>query len=182
MPLSVVAAFLRLGEKYNIEQLVDEAKARLCCPFESTLKVAAKVSSSKSHSGRLSLFPDVINGDPHNFLLMNLLQEMDLRAALPLAMYQCVITCPLTAIVDGYEFNGSVCSLSRANLRSWILMKDILENFRTRLTQSLRVSNNCVIQSSCALHIRQLWSDDVTSGETQDPDNFWDFQSALSLL
>ena len=134
----------------------------MCCPFESTLKVAAKVSSSKSHSGRLSLFPDVINGDPHNFLLMNLLQEMDLRAALPLAMYQCVITCPLTAIVDGYEFNGSVCSLSRANLRSWILMKDILENFRTRLTQSLRVSNNCVIQSSCALHIRQLWSDDVT--------------------
>ena len=167
VPLPIAAAFLRLGEKYDIEQLMDEGKARLCCAFEPTLSVAAKMSSF--HSGTLSLFPGITGGDPHNFQVMNLLQEMGLKAPLPLAMYQCVTACPLIAIVDGYKFDGSFCSLSPANLQSWILMKNILENFRIRLAQSLRVSNNCVVQSSCVLHIRRLWADEATVGQPFGP-------------
>ncbi|KAH0831371.1 hypothetical protein J3R83DRAFT_14034 [Lanmaoa asiatica] len=104
VPISIVAAFLHLGEKYAIQQLFDEAKARLCCAFESTLSVAARMSSF--HSGTFLLFPGITDGDPHNFQVMNLLQEMDLQAPLPLAMYQCVTSCPLTAVIDGYKFNG----------------------------------------------------------------------------
>lgn len=144
---------------------MDEAKARLCCTFEPALIIAAKISSSHS----LPLFQGITGGDPHNFQVMNLLREMELKTPLPLAMYQCVIACPLTAVVDGYKFGSSVYSLSRANLESWILMKNILDNFRIRLAQSLRVSNNCVVQSSCVLNVRRLWTDEITAGQPFGP-------------
>lgn len=124
---------------------------------------------SSFHSGTLSLFPGITNSDPHNFQVMNLLQEMDLQAPLPLAMYQCIISCPFTAVLDGYKFNGSVCSLSRPNLRSHWLMKNNLETFRVRLSQSLRVSSSCVVQSSCVCNIHRLWSDEVSVGQPFGP-------------
>lgn len=144
---------------------MDEAKARLCCAFEPSLSVATKMSATHT----LSLFPGITGGDPHNFLVMNLLEEMDLRAPLPLAMYQCAVACPLTAVIDGYKFNGVVCTLSRANMRAWILVNNILENFRIQLAKSLRVSNSCIVQSSCVLHVRRLWSDDITVGQPFGP-------------
>lgn len=115
------------------------------------------------------LFPGVTGCDPHNFQMMNLLQEMDLYPALPLAMYQCITTCPLPTVIDGYEFNGSTCLLSYVNLRSFIHMKSILESFRVRLAQNLRVSASCVVQSSCVCNIRRLWSDEVTIAQPFGP-------------
>ena len=159
MPLPSVSAFLRLGEKYALQQLSSEAKARLCCAFESTPYVAGRISSS--HNGKLQLFPKVTDNDPYNFQIMNLLQAMNLQAPLPLAMYLCVVACPLKYVVDGYEFKGITCALSRQNLQSFIHMKNIVEMFRTRLAQNLRVSDSCVVQSSCAPRVHRLWSDDV---------------------
>ena len=167
MPLPSVSAFLRLGEKYDIQQLFIEAKARLCCAFESTLNVAARISSS--HNGKLRLFPKVTDTDPHNFRIMNLLQVMNLQVSLPLTMYQCAVTCPLTYVVDGYEFEGATYTLTHQNLRAFILVKNILETFRTRLAQSLSVSDSCVVQSSCAPRIHRLWTDDATIGQPFGP-------------
>ena len=167
VPFSFVAACLRLGEKYEIQRLSDEGKAKLHCAYESTLKVTARISSSQN--GTLSLFPRIADGDPHNFQIMNLLREMDLQDSLPFAMCHCTITCPLIAIVNGYKCNDTVYSLSQENLRSFILMKDILENLRTRLAQTLRVSNGCVVQSSCACHVHRLWSDEGTIGQPFGP-------------
>ncbi|KAF8452708.1 hypothetical protein L210DRAFT_3639184 [Boletus edulis BED1] len=141
-PLSIVSAFLHVGEKYDIQWFIDEAKARLRCPFESTLSVAAKMTSS--NTGTFTLFPGITGGDPHNFLVMNLLRKMGLKSPLPLAMYQCIIACPWIHVIDSYGFQGSLCMLSHRNFKSWVLMKKILEQFRIRLAQGLRVSTNCV--------------------------------------
>lgn len=160
MPISVVAAFLRLGDKYAISSLVKEAKARLYSSIEPTSKDVTFVASPCRC--RCDLFPAITDNDPHNFQIMNLLQEMDLKAPLPMAMYQCIVVCPLTDVVDGYKFNGSFFSLSLANLRSFIRMKDALERSRVRLAKSLYEVRACT-SSECRQKVHQLWSEDITA-------------------
>lgn len=166
MSISFVAAFLHMGEKYAIPALIQEAKARLCCAFEPTSIDSAPFLAPPFPS---KLFPGIANSDPHNFQIMNLLQEMNLMAPLPLAMYQCIISCPLTKIVDGYRDKGSFYSLSPANLRSFIRMKDVLENYRMRLAKTLCTSAACT-QLSCTTLIHRLWSEDMT---VVRPFDFW---------
>lgn len=136
--------------------LVKEAKAQLSCAFDSTLDHAGLLTD------RSILFPGIADGDPHNFQIMNLLQEMNLMAPLPLAMYHCFATCPLKDIVEGYKFNCSVCSLSPANLRSFIYMKNVLEIYRVRLAREFHTSPTCH-RSSCRKNIHRLWSEYSTS-------------------
>lgn len=157
MPISVVAAFLHLGEKYVIPALVKEAKTRLCCALEPTLMSAA---SSLAGPSAPELFPAITDGDPHNFQIMNLLQEMDLKAPLPITMYQCIVTCPLTKITDGYQFKNSFCSLSATNLRTFIRMKDVLENHRIRLMKTLCKAPTCG-QLNCSYYIFRVCSEDL---------------------
>jgi len=153
MPISVVAAFLHLGEKYAIPAFVKEAKSKLRCPFDPT-------SISSACCSALDLFPAITDGDPHNFQIMNLLQEIDLNPPLPVAMYQCIITCPLTKMVDGYQFKDSFYSLSVTNLRSFIRMKGVLENQRIRLAKDLCKGSPCG-QLNCTYRIVRLWSEDL---------------------
>ena len=94
---------------------------------------------------------------------------MDLRAPLPLAIYQCIATCPLTKIVDGYQDKGSFYSLSPANLRSFVRVKDVLESYCMRLAKTLLTSDDCT-QSSCMNFIRRLWLEDMT---VVPPFDFW---------
>lgn len=165
MPFSVVSAFSRLGENYAIQPLFDKVKARLRCAFEPTLEVATR-RVSVFRDGKLSLFLGITDRDPRNFQIMILLQEMILQASLPLAMYKCALTCPPAVAIDGYEFKDTFYSLSRANLRSYFFMRTkIFETFRIRLAQNLRVSNGCVVQSSCTCHIHRPWTDEATIGQ-----------------
>ncbi|KAF8120026.1 hypothetical protein EV363DRAFT_185555 [Boletus edulis] len=157
MPISVVSAFLHLGEKYAIPAFVKEAKAKLCCDTEPTSITSAAFATPPLAS---KLFPGICDGDPHNFQVLNLLQEMGMKAPLPLAMYQCFATCPLEIIADGYQFMGSTCSLSSANLRSSIRMKDVLENYRVRLAKTLSRSPNCMVPG-CTHNIHRLWSEEI---------------------
>lgn len=145
--------------------LVDEAKAKLSCAIEPTLNII----SAPLARPNLKQFPGIIS-DRYNFQTMNLLQEMDLKAPLPLAMYQCIITCPLTAIVDGYKSNGSVCSLSHANMRPFIRMKDMLEKLRVQLATLLTKPINCT-EWGCRYKIHRLWMEDVIGVPPFDPWN-----------
>lgn len=147
-PLSVVVAFLRMGEKYAIRIFSDEAKEILSRSIEPTFSTARTTPD-------LTLLPRITGGDPYNFQIMNLLQEHGLTAPLPLAMYRCIITCPLTVIVHGYEFNDSVYSLSPANMRYFILMKDLLDQCRVELAQHLRESASCT-RWSCWYDVSRL--------------------------
>ncbi|KAF8558580.1 hypothetical protein OG21DRAFT_1455124 [Imleria badia] len=157
MPISFVSVFLRLGEKYAIPGFIKEAKAKLCCAYEPT-----SISTASFITPRfpLDLFPAITDSDPYNFQLMNLLQEMGLKAPLPIAMYQCIASSPLTNIVDGYQANDSFHSLSPDNLRSFIRMKDVLENYRVQLAKILCPSSTCLLLN-CKLNIRRLWSEDI---------------------
>ena len=163
MTLSVVSAFLRLGEKYAIPALTEEAKAKLCCAFEAT-----SLDTASFLTPHVELFPAITGSDPHKFQLMNLLQKMGLKAPLPIAMYQCIITCPLGDIVDGYRAKGSFYALSTANLLSFIRMKDILEKYRLTLAKNLCTSPSC--KSNCVHNIQQLWSEDLN---VVPPFDFW---------
>jgi len=168
MPISVVAAFLHLGEKYAIPTLVKEAKAKLCCAFDLTRIHSASWLSTPF---KANLFPVITDGDPHNFQIMNLLEEMELKAPLPIAMYQCVVTCPWTDIVEGYRVDGTFYALSATNLQSAIRMKEVLKNYRTLLARSLSASTRKP-QKRCKCLKSRLWSEDPLT--TVPPFDSWE--------
>jgi len=116
MPFPVLAAFLRLGKKYTIRQLFEEAKSRL-----PTSQLALSYASTMSSHGYNNLFPRVSENDLWNFRIMNVAREVGLLSIVTLTALFCCISCPVTYIVDGYECEGSICSLSAPNQRSCIL-------------------------------------------------------------
>ena len=160
MPISFVSTFLHLGEKYTIPVLTQEAKAKLCCTLKPTSISAFSVMAPPLILPR-DLFPAITNCDPYNFRLMNLLQEMGLKAPLPIAMYQCIVSCPLEKIVNGYKNKHLSYSLSADNLRSFIWMKDVLDNYRVQLAKNLCAVSTCTQPSTCRNNICRLWSEDI---------------------
>ena len=59
MPISAVAAFLHMGEKYVIPSFIQEAKAKLRCNSDPTS------IHSTSILPVAQLFPGIADGDPH---------------------------------------------------------------------------------------------------------------------
>ncbi|EIW79937.1 hypothetical protein CONPUDRAFT_138082 [Coniophora puteana RWD-64-598 SS2] len=98
VPIAVVAAFLRLGKKYDIPHLFQEAKSRMVADFPS--------SFTAFHSGltenwkvtspwEVTLSKDII------FAMINLAREMDFHVVLPAAYYMCLGYCSLEEILTG---------------------------------------------------------------------------------
>ncbi|KZP28189.1 hypothetical protein FIBSPDRAFT_276064 [Athelia psychrophila] len=79
LPIKVVAAFLRLGKKYEIELLHAEALKRLRYEFPSTLG-----GHNKCNRGAM-----ISLGDDIAVAVANLAREQSLLSVLPLALYQC---------------------------------------------------------------------------------------------
>jgi hypothetical protein len=82
MPLFVVAAFLRLGRKYEFTKLFKQAVARLSHEFPSTLKEWDQVSACYSL---------IDMGDGFTFDVINLARENALPFVLPAAFYNCCL-------------------------------------------------------------------------------------------
>ncbi|KAL4062036.1 hypothetical protein V8B97DRAFT_1107250 [Scleroderma yunnanense] len=139
MPFSVLTAFLRLGEKYEIKTLYNEAKARLakCYPSSVTDLTSAKESMKNSLTG----------SDPHHFRVINVAREVGLLSVLPAAMYLCLLECPPQTISDGYETSDGHCSLSPANQSVCIAVQDSLASLRRQSFQWLGASQFARLQS-----------------------------------
>ncbi|KIJ57867.1 hypothetical protein HYDPIDRAFT_103709 [Hydnomerulius pinastri MD-312] len=168
-PLSVVAASLRLGKKYEIPRLFDEACARIkeCYPASLFTLLFLPLDLKHPISGR----------DKYGFQLINLAREFGLLSLLPVAMYLCVRSCPLSAILDGYHFKGSFYTLSLDNQRSCIMGRDKLLELQSITFGWLKRRRGCCLDEvKCAfgnyMTISELWSPDLP--HFRDPFMRWD--------
>lgn len=128
MPISVLAAFLRLGKKYVIRQLFEEAQRRLSFGMPSLVR-----ASTVSAAGNVVLFPGVSGTDPFNFMVMNLASEVGLLSAVVVAAFYCCVACPTLSIADGYDFDDERCVLSASNKRCCFLVQRYLAEVERQL-------------------------------------------------
>ena len=144
VPFDVVAAFLRLGLKYNIESLRDEATTRLTYEFPSSLEIY----DCMVDGGMIELGDSVANDT------INLLRECQYSThILPIAFYfQAQETPPFhkTEISD----DGKQVQLSPEDkstlLEGWLrIVKAQREHTYAWLHQTTPVSVSCLSKSSC---------------------------------
>jgi hypothetical protein len=111
-----LAAFLRLGKKYEIQQLYAESVARLSREFPSTL---AKWEAAHDKNLEIESSPTLA------FDVINLARETGFLAVLPTAFYHyCDVSLNIKGIFDGVErSDGSVVILrpedQRACMMGW---------------------------------------------------------------
>ncbi|KZP28181.1 hypothetical protein FIBSPDRAFT_275953 [Athelia psychrophila] len=79
LSITIIAAFLRLGTKYDIELLRAEALNRLHYEYPSTLEEYDKINKWSMINGRW--------GDGTHFAVVNLAREQGLLSVLPLSLY-----------------------------------------------------------------------------------------------
>ncbi|KAG6331415.1 hypothetical protein ID866_7674 [Astraeus odoratus] len=115
MPMAIATAFLRLGKKYEMKMLFDEAANRLyeCYPMKLPSSPPARVDSRRL-TGR----------DPHDFQLINIAREVGLVTVLPAALYICSYSTDIEVLLDGYEWMGTYYTLSLINQRACIIGRD----------------------------------------------------------
>ena len=139
MPVTVLAAFLRMGKKYAVRQLFEEAKRRLSLDSPPLL-CASKMSTAK----KTILFPRISGNDPFNFTVANIAGEVGLLSTVVMAIFYCCIACPATSMANGYEFEGKGVILSPSNMRYCILAQDYLRDVERSMVQILgHLSKDC---------------------------------------
>ncbi|EIW79938.1 hypothetical protein CONPUDRAFT_166602 [Coniophora puteana RWD-64-598 SS2] len=105
IPFAVVEAFLRLGKKYQIKELYEEARICLLCDFPDNFASWCSRSRSISFPSQKALFIKVAN----------IAQEVGLQRVLPAALYACMTECSLAEIYNGVQEEGEIASLSSHN-------------------------------------------------------------------
>lgn len=112
MPVAVVAAFLRLGNKYDIEVLRDEALKRLFYELPTDFHSLTKLDS-------FSMIENVVWWELD---LVNIAREQGLRSALPMAMYCCCNIWHQDEIPGGIlRDDGTRCLLSLEDERTCVM-------------------------------------------------------------
>jgi len=103
LPISIIAAFLRLGQKYEIDQLRSEAVTRLSYDFPTTLEeFDQSFKETLSHCDGVLLFTSI-----------NLARECNLLSVLPSALYACSNTMAVQDILRGVLLDdGTRCIMS----------------------------------------------------------------------
>jgi hypothetical protein len=120
LPISVIAAFLRLGDKYGIDQLRSEAVSRLTSVFSTTLEERDRNWERKS-----SIITD-IEYTRSLFTAVNLGRECNLPSVLPAAMHACS-SVQAKYILRGVHFgDGTRCIMSPADQEACITGRLIL--------------------------------------------------------
>ncbi|KAG8216250.1 hypothetical protein J3R82DRAFT_8292 [Butyriboletus roseoflavus] len=148
MPITVLAAFSRIGRKYVIRQMVEEVVHRLSLDLPHK-EYASKISIEKD----VNLFPRVSGSDPYNFMIMNIANEIGNLPMVAVAVYYCCIACPASFINDGYDFNGTKCTLSFLNQKYCFLGQRHVTEAHKKITRCLaeiiRKEGKCSICPSC---------------------------------
>ncbi|EIW79952.1 hypothetical protein CONPUDRAFT_166605 [Coniophora puteana RWD-64-598 SS2] len=105
VPFPVVAAFLRLGKKYEIKALYEEARTCLMSDFPDTLPSWQSRTTSIVSSSRKALAINVAN----------LAQEGGILRVLPAAFYECLTQCSLRELECGVNGEGEIATLTPKN-------------------------------------------------------------------
>lgn len=103
-PFSLIAAFARLGTKYEFGQLLKEAMKNLSILFPSRLE---------DMDNRLGAFPHILYEPSFIFNVISLAREMNLLFILPSALAECCRICEVDDILEGIkEQHGTPALLS----------------------------------------------------------------------
>lgn len=116
LPLPIIAAFLRLGRKYDIQQLHSEALKRLTFEFPSTLEEYD--CSIENYT-----FIDDSDIDRSNLLLavIHLARETDNLSVLPAALYNFCFYYKIRAMIDFFQqSDGTSYAMCLADQRTVI--------------------------------------------------------------
>ncbi|KAF7356410.1 BTB domain-containing protein [Mycena venus] len=118
LPLAVVAAFIRLGRKYDFKDLFNSAVARLTSDCPATLEeydvVQTEFKTIEEHS-------DIMLD------LITLASQNNIMSILPCAYYYALQDYSLAELFDGVQkSDGTVASLSPADLRRCVIAKEKL--------------------------------------------------------
>lgn len=136
--ITVLVAFLRLGDKYEIK-FSNAAKARLALHYPSSVPAFALAKiSTKCFTGV----------DPYHFRAINLAREVRLFWALPAAIYMCLLECPLETLVNGYNHVGDHCSPSPVNQSTCLSAYNSLALLRQQSFQWLGTPQFEAVQKS----------------------------------
>ncbi|KAF9225012.1 hypothetical protein BS17DRAFT_674576, partial [Gyrodon lividus] len=152
MPLRIVSAFLRLGEKYRMKSLYDEGKARLTAAHN--LATAYKLGTED-----VDLFPKISERDKYDFQIINLAREIGLLSILPVPILRCCVWCPLPVILDGDDVDGSLYRLHPEDQRICILGKDKLNGLQSEVTSWVTTEkiSGCTGATTCDLNQLEVW-------------------------
>ncbi|KAJ6519075.1 hypothetical protein C8R45DRAFT_950164 [Mycena sanguinolenta] len=147
LPLAVVGAFIRLGRKYDFEDLFDSAVARLISTCPATLEeydaLRGRSSTVEWYTGA---YLDIIA----------LASENNVLSALPCAYYRAVHLYNPGILLDGVNRNdGTLASLSSLDLRRCILGRERLlsKQFQEGYTfgWTRESSHNCTNSEICCV-------------------------------
>ena len=116
MTIATATAFLRLGKKYEIDTLFNEA----CIRIKECYPLKLPTSSSLGHMQRCRL----AGRDPLDYQLLNIAREVGIMTLLPVALYICSRSATIEQIVDGYKVEGTMYTLDPINQRACIIGRD----------------------------------------------------------
>ncbi|KAJ6519026.1 hypothetical protein C8R45DRAFT_950044 [Mycena sanguinolenta] len=112
LPLAAIGAFIRLGRKYNLENVLDLAVARVTAVCPTTLREFDTLVDAGTRSWNTIEWYYGIEFD-----MVTLLSENKIRSALPCAYYRAVRH-PQKALFDGLAKGDGTCiSLSQSDMR-----------------------------------------------------------------
>jgi hypothetical protein len=128
LPFAVVAAFMRLGTKYEIEDLRAEGIRRLHADYPSSLELYDELRNGK----KLAIEPHV----GRSFDIANLARETGTLSVLPVVLYSCCRIFDNEGLFEGCQTQdgNSVIALSPTDQKICILAKDKLFALQARET------------------------------------------------
>jgi hypothetical protein len=134
--LPAVSAILRLGKKYDIRRLYDEAVGRLknLCPTDFITFILHWTPLRPP----IQLYHGVW------FDVVNLIMEMGFVAFLPVALTRCATTHTLEEILEGIKIGGATITLSSED-QKWCLVGR--ERLRKTVWHDFRP--NCISRAAC---------------------------------
>jgi len=169
MSIATATAFLRLGKKYEIRTLFNEACVRLkeCYPSKLPSFPLWRVQYRRL-AGR----------DPLDFQLLNIAHEVGITTLLPVARYVCSRSATIEEIIDGYTWEGTVYKLDATNQRTCIIGKVNHSTLTNTAFEGLLnpKDERCNLRWSCTGSLEKclLWYFAIILMDSSDPFATWD--------
>ncbi|KZP28193.1 hypothetical protein FIBSPDRAFT_817787 [Athelia psychrophila] len=131
LPIETVAAFLRLGKKYEIELLHAEALKRLRYEYPTTLDDLPMPTGHKFNrrTQNTMIFTEVDGDGPH-VAVAHLAREQRLHSTLPLALYWCCIDYSAEGLVEMVTRDAATTVLSKSDLIKCLTVQSSLSRIQ----------------------------------------------------
>ncbi|KAJ7270145.1 hypothetical protein B0H12DRAFT_1009028 [Mycena haematopus] len=147
LPLSVISALIRLGRKYDFQDLLESAVGRLVFENPKTLEeydaLVAKQHGKSYQTTRIEHYPGILVD------ILTLARENDLQSALPCAYYRVVLH--YNPLFDGIpRSDGTTAVLAPVDQRRCIISRDALISARFQEEYTLGWLQKWEYDSDCS--------------------------------